>query len=826
MSNFGLYLYRFGHAIGEIGIAILGQALRLPSSCFTHRPTAWSLSLSLIARAGLLSLLALSLPAVRADVVLPSIISNGMVLQRGVPAPVWGWADAGEEVTVEFGGQVKKAMPGPDRKWMVELDPLEASATPRIMTISGKNRILIENILVGEVWIASGQSNMDWSFNRIAPAERKFAESQKDNPLVRAFHVYRNLKAGIPMDDTVGVWKDAAQMVTPPNNASAVGFFFALDLAKSLGIPVAILDVNWGGQKIECFLAPEGYEAAGLPFKEPDRRISKDAQAAANIIAAGRASIDEAAQAAQKGLKMAFDARNPYGEAENFIYNAMVAPLAPYAVQGTIWYQGESNRGSDDYLKKLQALSAGWSQVFRVKDMPFLLVQIAPYDYSRGKDLSSSLLGDTIWAAQYKAAATISGIAVVPSHDTNIDIQDIHPIHKRVVGERLAASALKNQYGKEGVVASAPRFQSASRAGTKVAVTFSGILNGLTTTDGKAPSWFELSTDGVSFVPAQAEIKGHTVLVSAESIPEPQFVRMGWRDIAIPNLTDKDAWPAFAFPSQPVAQPAILQSPTAPNPMVIAHRGSSAQAPENTLPAFQLAWEQGADAIEADFQLTKDGHIICFHDKDTKRLAGQALAVADATLEELRQLDVGSIQPQAEVDALRSWSGDKFKGTRMPTIAEVFATVPPGKKMFIEIKCGPEIIDPLLRELASSGLTPDQVVVIGFDSALLKSLKERDPKWQTAWLCSFEKRANGKPRQAPAKVFKTLKEMNALALMSGGGDVDKDLLDKIRTAGIEHYVWTINDPKLAATYRAQGVDAIVTDLPAEMLAALNAPASP
>ena len=268
------------------------------------------------------------------------------------------------------------------------------------------------------------------------------------------------------------------------------------------------------------------------------------------------------------------------------------------------------------------------------------------------------------------------------------------------------------------------------------------------------------------------------------------------------------------------------QPATAPTPLIIAHRGSSAQAPENTLAAFQLAWEQGADGIEGDFQLTKDGHIICFHDKDTKRLAGQQLTVANATLEELRQLDVGSIQPQAEVDALRSWSADKFQGTRMPTIAEVFATVPPGKKMFIEIKCGPEILDPLLRELASSGLTPDQLVVIAFDSAMLKSLKEREPKWQTGWLCSFGKRANGKPSQAPAKVFKTLKEMNARALMSGRGDVDKNLLDKIRAAGIEHYAWTINDSKLAPAYQAQGVDAIITDVPAEMRAALVAATKP
>jgi sialate O-acetylesterase len=498
--------------------------------------------------------LSLSLPVVRADVVLSSIISNGMVLQRGVKAPVWGWADSGEEVTVEFAGQVKKAMPGPDRKWMVELDPLEASATPRSMSVSGKNKILLENILVGEVWIAAGQSNMDWSFDRIDPAEREFAVSQKGNPLIRAFHVHKNLKAGIPMDDTVGVWKDAAQMVAGRNSVSAVGFFFALDLAKSLGIPVAILDVNWGGQKIEPFLAPEGYRAVGLPLKQPERQVRRSAQAAAAQIASAKASVEESYQAAQKGLMMAFNTPNPYGDAENFIYNAMVAPLTPYAVRGTIWYQGESNRGSEDYLKKLQALTAGWSQVFRVKDMPFLLVQIAPFDYSKGKDPSGSLIADSVWTAQFKAAETIPGVAVVPIHDTNIDIKNIHPSHKRTVGERLAAAALKNQYKKEGVVGSAPRFQSASRAGSKVVVSFSGILNGLTTSDGKAPSWFEVSADGVSFVPAQAELRGNTVLVSAESVPEPKFVRMGWRDTAIPNLKDKDAWPAFAFPSQPVAQ--------------------------------------------------------------------------------------------------------------------------------------------------------------------------------------------------------------------------------------------------------------------------------
>ena len=250
-------------------------------------------------------------------------------------------------------------------------------------------------------------------------------------------------------------------------------------------------------------------------------------------------------------------------------------------------------------------------------------------------------------------------------------------------------------------------------------------------------------------------------------------------------------------------------SQTPPSPLVIAHRGSSAQAPENTLPAFELAWQQEADGIEADFQLTKDGHIVCFHDKDTKRIAGEKLLVKDATLAALRELDAGT------------WKGEKYKGTRIPTIAEVLATIPPGKKIFIEIKCGPEIIDPLVRELASSGLSPNQVVVICFDSAVLKALNERDPQWRTGWLCSFAKKAKDTSRISPEKVMNTLGEIRASALLSGGGNVSEDLLGKLTAAGIQHYVWTINDPKLAASYRAQGTGAIITDVPLDMLNALS-----
>lgn len=252
----------------------------------------------------------------------------------------------------------------------------------------------------------------------------------------------------------------------------------------------------------------------------------------------------------------------------------------------------------------------------------------------------------------------------------------------------------------------------------------------------------------------------------------------------------------------------LSQEALSTNPLVIAHRGSSGQAPENTLPAFQLAWEQGADGIEADFQLSKDGHVVCFHDKDTKRITGRRGLVRKSTLDELRQLDAGS------------WKGESYKGVTIPTIAEVLAAIPPGKKIFIEIKCGSEIIDPLLRELASGRLTREQVTIICFDAALLKSFKERAPQWQTGWLCSFRKKADGTFSPDAVEVMKTLRENKANALFASWGNTGNDLLERLRKAGIGHHVWTVNSPQLAVSCRARGVQSIITDVPQSVREAL------
>lgn len=483
----------------------------------------------------------------QADVVLPKVIDSKMVLQRDKEVPVWGWADQGEEVTVEFAGQVKKVLPDASGKWMLKLAPMPASVESRTMTVKGRNEIKLEDVLVGEVWLASGQSNMELTFFEIAPEEWAFARLQATNRLVRAFHVDDHLYAGTLLDDTIGRWKDCAEIVSTTHSVSAVGFFFALKLQRELGIPVAVLDASWGGRMIEAFIPDEGFRAMGLTYRKNNAINSHGT--VEERLAQIEQSVRKAREAAAKGRKIPYIEDRIYGFAENEIHNAMVGPMAPYAIRGAIWYQGESNRSSLDYFKKLQALSVGWSAIFRVKDIPILQVQIAPNDYTPADKNDDTTLCDNIWRAQYRAAEEVPGMGVVPVHDTKIDVRNIHPPCKRPVGERLAALALKRQYDRD-VVATGPGVDHVEIDGSTVVVSFKDVDQGLTTTDGKPPSWFELSADGRSFVMADAVISGNAVRVSSAAVVQPRFVRMGWNETAIPNLADKNGWPAFAFPAE------------------------------------------------------------------------------------------------------------------------------------------------------------------------------------------------------------------------------------------------------------------------------------
>ena len=234
-------------------------------------------------------------------------------------------------------------------------------------------------------------------------------------------------------------------------------------------------------------------------------------------------------------------------------------------------------------------------------------------------------------------------------------------------------------------------------------------------------------------------------------------------------------------------------------PFIVAHRGASYDAPENTLPAFELAWERKADAIEGDFYLTKDNQIVCIHDASTKAYSDKDLVVAKSALSELRSLDVGK------------YKNKKFAGTKIPTIAEVFATIPKGKKIFVEIKCGPEIVPFLEKEIDKAGLAPEQVVVIAFDSKVIKAFKKARPKHTANWLVGFKRKLVGL-RPTTDTVLETLREIDADGFSSSKNATQK-IIETIKSKGYPYHVWTVNDRKLAKQLSSWGVKSITTDRP-------------
>ncbi|SVC38534.1 uncharacterized protein METZ01_LOCUS291388, partial [marine metagenome] len=281
-----------------------------------------------------------------AEVKLPPVIGAGMVLQRDLPLPVWGWAEAGEKVSVSFAGQTKTAKAGDDGKWMVKLDPLKANAKPGSLTVAGSNKISLDNILVGEVWICSGQSNMEWALRSSTNAKEEVAAS--DHPLIRLFNVPGHTTSPLPKEQGAGNWQTCSPKTS--SGFSAVGYFFGRRLHKELDVPIGLIGSNWGGTRIEPWTTLAGFE-----------------------------SVPELSKIAAQVKAYKADTKVG-GGSPSAIYNSMVHPLAPFAMRGGIWYQGESNGGEHmSYYHKKHALVNGWRKVFQNKDLGFYWVQLANF---------------------------------------------------------------------------------------------------------------------------------------------------------------------------------------------------------------------------------------------------------------------------------------------------------------------------------------------------------------------------------------------------------------------------------------------------------------
>ncbi len=237
-------------------------------------------------------------------------------------------------------------------------------------------------------------------------------------------------------------------------------------------------------------------------------------------------------------------------------------------------------------------------------------------------------------------------------------------------------------------------------------------------------------------------------------------------------------------------------------PAIVAHRGASGVAPENTLAAFRKAFEQGADAIEGDFYLTKDGHVVCIHDRDTKRTAGVAKQVREATLAELRTMDVGK------------WKGAAFAGEKIPTLAEVLGALPKGKRVYLEVKSGPEILTALFAGIEASGLAKDQIVIISFHDDVIRQAKSREPDYKAYWLVDVDPDSAGNPHPAAPALIDALTRLGADGVgASADQTIDARYVKAVQDAGFSFHVWTINSPEAARRFVAFGVQSITTDVP-------------
>ncbi len=426
------------------------------------------------------------------DLRLPKVLGDHMVLQRDVPPVIWGWGAKGNEVTVALDGDNTATAKVDDRgAWRVTLKAVKADGKPHKLVVTqdtdeGEQTVEVEDILIGDVWVGSGQSNMEWGLSRTETAGKSIAEA--NHPKIRLFHVPR-VQSGSPARDVNAVWRICSPQTVP--NFSAVLYHFGKRLHQDLEVPIGLINSSWGGSPIEPWTNAGG-SSGGM-------------------------------------------------------YNGMIAPLVPFPIRGAIWYQGETNvinRNGFTYFDKMKALIEGWRTAWG-SEIPFYFVQIAPWN---GGHYQPGQL-PALWEAQV-ASLKIPKTGMAVTTDIVHNIADIHPANKRDVGKRLALWALARTYGVEGLVHSGPLYKSMKVEGDKIRIGFAHTGGGLMSRDDKPLSEFQIAGADGKFVPATATIDGKTVVVASGQVPSPTQVRFGWHKTTNPNLVNKEGLPASPFQTE------------------------------------------------------------------------------------------------------------------------------------------------------------------------------------------------------------------------------------------------------------------------------------
>ncbi|PWT88272.1 MAG: sialate O-acetylesterase [Blastocatellia bacterium] len=483
-----------------------------------------------------------------ANVTLPDVISSSMVLQRERAVPIWGRADAGEVVTVHFGTQTKKITADKDGKWIVHLDPLRANASPARLTIEGHNKIEIEDILVGEVWLVAGQSNMQRLLSETANGEAAIAAA--NHPQIRLFNVSRQV-AFKHAPPPLGDWRACTSESV--KEFSAAGYYFGVELQNALNVPVGLINSSYGGSQAEAW-TPVEYLLASTDLKptvertriwdeeRPRVKVEYD-----EAIRKWREQSDAAKTAGAKPQPSPAvpDALREYRIAAS-IYDGMIAPLIPFYIRGAFWYQGESNETrAQQYEILLPTMIKAWRERWGEGDFPFGIIQLP--NYRDPKDEPADEAWSHVREAQRLTAKSLPNTGLIVTIDIG-EAHDIHPRNKLDVGKRMANWALADVY-KQGVNKAGPNFESANSNGSELLLTFTNVGTGLTVRGGGKLHEFAIAGADQKWYWADAEIVGRNrVKVWSSKVPKPVAVRYAFNNNPRnPNLTNGSGLPASPF---------------------------------------------------------------------------------------------------------------------------------------------------------------------------------------------------------------------------------------------------------------------------------------
>lgn len=467
------------------------------------------------------------------------------VFQRGVEVPVWGFAKEAEKITVQFDGQ-KITTVAKDGKWMVRLKPMKENSTPQDLLIKGENTVTIKNVLIGEVWLCSGQSNMEWALSRSSGGVEAATNSANSN--LRIFSIPYT-ESVIPNDTVRGQWKPSSPTTT--KQMSAVGYWFASKLQKELGVPVGIIIAAKGGTTIQAWMSKpsidtfsvidkySNYDSAKVVYEKDLKKImiEKDKWEKAR----DSAKVHNLSIPQQPRNAMITPMRGP-----TMIYNGEINPLIPFAVRGVAWYQGENNcypNLAKQYIELLPAFISGWRKAWGKPELPFIIFQLASWGKPKLDPNEKSWIA-LVQEAQLKTYLKTPNTALIITQDV-ADSNSVHYTNKEPIGERAKNAALSLVYNKPRIYLG-PIFKSMKVEGNRAIIEFYNASNGLVV-KGDQLNGFAVSGNDKKFVFATAKIEKNKVIITSDKISQIIAVRYGWADFPIVNLYNKEGIPASPF---------------------------------------------------------------------------------------------------------------------------------------------------------------------------------------------------------------------------------------------------------------------------------------